>query len=76
MNKLGTAAVLAGTVTKLFGTTLGYWCRYAQGYSCYGLGSAVASRANQNVSSFGGQGGGGVSTGASVMPYSIYKQQY
>jgi hypothetical protein len=56
--KLGTAAVLAGTVTKLFGTTLEYWCRY--GSYCRvpllsGLGGAVASKFNQNVSSrFGG----------------------
>jgi hypothetical protein len=67
--KLGTAAVLAGTVTSTFGSIIGIGAGIAAiagGTLLSGLGAAVSSRANQNVSSFGGQRGGSFSTGASV----------
>jgi hypothetical protein len=67
--KLGTAAVLAGTVTSTFGSIIGIGAGIAAiagGTLLSGLGAAVSSRANQNVSGFGGQRGGTISTGASV----------
>jgi hypothetical protein len=65
--KLGTAAVLAGTVTKLFGSTLGIGAGFlaiAGGTALSAIGSAMASKANQGVSGYGGQGTS-VSTGGS-----------
>lgn len=74
--KIGTAAVLAGTVMKLFGTVTGVGAGLAAiagGVLLKGVGGAIAAKGNSNVNNSSGASGGGdisrrgsISSGADV----------